>query len=355
MKKVLLVVILLVTGCAGAPKKALDPAKSVTVMAYNLENLFDTTPDPGREDFTFISKAYKGTTAHRLSCAKLETSESRKQECLEKDWSEDHLDKKMSRLAAVILGVNDGHGPDILITEETENIRVLKMFNDKYLKPAGYQSVVLIEGPDLRGIDIGMLSRFPIEGEPKLIPINFIPKTDDDKEWMARSRSILQTTFKLPSGELMTVMGVHLPSQANPAYWREQAIDTLSTLKSQLPKDRLIIVGGDFNISSEEDARHSLYRERLGKDWLISHYIGCGKCDGTYNYRGSWNFLDALLFSPNLGPTGNSKWRVDGSSIEVVKNSRYQTNIFNSPARFDENMAVGVSDHYPIKATIVRE
>lgn len=353
MKRSVLLMVFVFAGCTSAPKKAADPSQEVIVMSFNLENLFDTVPDEGREDATFISKTFKGTPQHRLTCAK-QSSPSRMQECLEKDWNEAVLQKKMERLATVILGVNGGRGPDILITVETENLRVLKMLNEKYLEPAGYGSVVLLEGPDLRGIDIGMLSRFPVDGEAKLQLIEFQPKNDEDKEWMARSRGILQTTFKLPSGDLLTVMGVHFPSQANPTYWREQSIATLNKMKSQLPKDRLVIAAGDFNISAEEDNREGLYRDNIGKEWLVSHYIGCRGCDGTHNYRGGWSFLDAILFSPNFGPQGSAPWQVDGNSVQVVKNSRFQTSVFNSPARFDENSPVGVSDHYPIKAKIVR-
>lgn len=122
---------------------------------------------------------------------------------------------------------------------------------------------------------------------------------------------------------------------------------------SNLPKGELAIAGGDFNISSEEDARHNLYRERLQKNWLVSHYIGCGNCKGTHNYRGSWSFLDALLFTPNMGPNGASKWQVLPDSIEVSKHSRYQTSQYMTPARFNERKPVGVSDHYPLIAEIV--
>jgi hypothetical protein len=55
-----------------------------------------------------------------------------------------------------------------------------------------------------------------------------------------------------------------------------------------------------------------------------------------------------------MGPGGASPWRVDEKSIAVVNDSRYQTNRFHSPARFDEYNPVGVSDHYPIMGRIVR-
>ncbi|MGE0762163.1 MAG: hypothetical protein AB7N80_02680, partial [Bdellovibrionales bacterium] len=124
-------------------------------------------------------------------------------------------------------------------------------------------------------------------------------------------------------------------------------------LQAKLPATELAIAGGDFNISAEEDARTNLYRSRLQQKWLVSHYIGCGDCAGTHNYRGSWSFLDALLFSPNMGPGGTSRWQVDPKSIHVFKEGRYQTSRYMTPARFDENKPVGVSDHYPLLGEIV--
>lgn len=349
MKKLslMLVSLIIYSGCSSTPKPS--SPESVTIMAYNMENLFDTQQDADREDYTFLPASLKQTQAHKLICAKMT---SHRDDCLNLDWNESVLDKKMARLAAVVLSVNGGRGPDLMMVEEVENLNVLKQLNDKHLKKAGYQSVVLIEGPDLRGIDVGMLSRFPLSGEAKLHHIPFVPKSEDDKVWMARSRGILEATFVLPDGQKLTAFALHFPSQANPGYWREQAIDFLNQLKNQVPKENLVVAGGDFNISHEEDLRAGFFRERLGKEWLISHYIGCKDCDGTHNYRGSWSFLDALLFSPSMGIKGQAKWQVLPQTVQVPVFSRYQTTPFNTPARFSENKPAGVSDHYPIMVEI---
>ena len=340
---------LLLSACVSRSAREPHTADSLTVMTYNVENLFDTKQDADREDYTFLPLAIKNTPQHRLNCSKLGFRQS---ECRETDWNESVLNRKLEQLADVILSVNGGRGPDVMILDEVENLNVLNMLNEK-LGKAKFATVVLVEGPDVRGIDVGMMSRFPLVKSAVLHPINFAPKTEEDKIWMARSRNILHSTFKLPNNDILNVFGVHFPSQHNPTYWREQAIDFLNGLMSKLPKGELAIAGGDFNISSEEDARFNLFRDRLQQKWLVSHYIGCGQCVGTHNYRGSWSFLDALLFQPSMGPNGDSKWQVVPKSIHVFKESRFQTSQYMTPARFDERKPVGVSDHYPMIAEIV--
>jgi len=342
--------VLFIVSCSTTPKAYGPKDNAVTVMAYNVENLFDTQQDANREDYTFLPLRIKQTEDHRIQCQSVASS-FRRRECLGMDWNENILNTKLSRLADVIQQVNNGHGPDVLIMPEVENINALHLLN-RHLKKAGYKEEILIEGPDLRGIDIGILSRLP-QTEPAILhKIPFKPKSKGDAEWMARSRGILEATFRLPDQRKLTVFGVHLPSQANPTYWREQAIDYLNELKKSVPADHLIIAAGDFNITHEEDARSGLFRERVGQSWLISHYIGCGGCRGTHSYKGSWSFLDVLLFDKSMGMNGTSSWVVDFESIRVPTQSRYQTNSFMSPARFDERNPVGVSDHYPILAVI---
>ncbi|MBX7231322.1 MAG: endonuclease/exonuclease/phosphatase family protein [Bdellovibrionales bacterium] len=324
-----------------------------SVMNYNVENLFDTLPDPQREDYTYLPFATKQNKEHQIKCSQLS---SRQGECLYRDWNETALHRKLKRLSEVILATNQGKGPDLLILEEVENIRVLRILNDEYLQKAGYSSVVLIEGPDTRGIDIGMLSRLPLTEPAKLHTIPYEPKNENDRVWMARSRGILQAQFQLPTNETLIAFGVHLPSQANPPYWREQALNFINKLKSQLPENQMIIVGGDFNISAEEDLKLGFLREKLSQSWLVSHQMGCSKCDGTHNYRGKWSFFDVLLFSPQFSSQLKSDspfhWRLKPESIQVINATRYQTTPYNTPAHFDENKPYGVSDHYPIYAEL---
>ena len=337
--------------CSSAPKKS---PGSITVMTYNVENLFDNLDDSGKDDETYLAIEDKKNARHRTKCQGVGRDYYRRQ-CLEYDWSDSKIKMKMKRLASVVL--QEGTGPDILILEEVENLNVLERFRLNYLQSAGYQPAILIEGPDKRGIDVAMLSRLPLSGKPVLheIDLNKSAKRDekkDSKKSVRPTRGILQAQFELPDSTVLTVFGVHFPSQGNPVIARRLAIAKLNEVKAKLPKSALVIAAGDFNITTKEDAKEGLYRTELSKDWLVSHQIGCDKCEGTHSYRGSWSFLDAVLFSKNM--KSGDKWRVDTKSIRVANKSIYQINYWGNPARFSEGKSqTGVSDHWPLMVEIV--
>ncbi|MCB0366471.1 MAG: endonuclease/exonuclease/phosphatase family protein [Bdellovibrionaceae bacterium] len=346
-----LLLLLTLAGCATTNHKAHKGQEPgvVSVMAYNVENLFDTVHDPNRNDWAYLPLDFKKKSSeHRQACEEQGTRYL--QSCLNMDWSNEILERKMQRLADVILQVNDGRGPDILMMEEVENERVLKRLRDGYLKKANYQTLVLIEGPDKRGIDVALMSRLPQAEPAQLHVIPFKGKSEKDQEWMEKSRGILQTNLRLPDGETLTIFGVHFPSPSNPQYWREQAIDHLIKLKNKLPAGRMYMAGGDFNIAAEEEAKAGQYRTRLAKDFQISHLIGCKGCRGTnyYHTKRSWSFLDALVFSKEMSQSGSAGWYIEPDSIYIPTESKYQVNRWLSPARFESHGPVGVSDHWPI-------
>ena len=332
----------------------------ISIMTYNVENLFDTVHDEGTEDHAFLPLSKKHTTQHKQHCETIRSKRYRL-DCLYADWSEPHLKIKMKRLAATILQVNHGKGPDILIMPEVENIQVLKRFNEKYLKVAQYKTWVHIEGPDKRGIDVSILTRLPNASDPILHKIPFQAHNQGDKKWMNRSRGILESHFTLPDGQKIAVFGLHFPSPRNPTYWRQQAITFLNYLKSKLPKDTLAIAAGDFNISRKEEKSYGLYDQQLGKKWLISHKVGCHHCKGTnyYHTLTQWSFLDAILFDKRLSRGATSKkstWYVDQKSISIPNHSIYQVNKWGSPAHFNKGKTpIGVSDHWPVFAILKRK
>lgn len=345
------------TNCTSLKKQEVSheaPKDNVVIMAYNVENLFDTQHDEGTEDYPYLPLATKKKRPDIIAKCEQMDSKRRREECLEKDWNETYLSRKLRRLTSTLEQVREGQGPDILILEEVENRRVLELWQKEYLAKMGFKTIAHIEGFDKRGIDSAIMSKFPLVGEPKLHKIDFKGKTDEDKKWMDRSRGVLEATFKMPSGDLITVFGVHFPSQSNPTYWREQAIDYLNKLQASVPKENLLVAAGDFNISSEEDENEKLY-ERLAKNWLVSHQIGCKECIGTHYYhpKRSWSFLDAILFRPDMNEkSGTAKWKVINESIRVPNKGIYQSNSYGSPERFKVKSPVGVSDHWPVLAII---
>ncbi|MBL7689637.1 MAG: endonuclease/exonuclease/phosphatase family protein [Bdellovibrionaceae bacterium] len=354
IKLLAIVLIINLTGCSFFAKKPEVPAgPRVTIMSYNVENLFDTQHDAGTEDFTFLPLALKSDPTIKAGCEK-NSSDYRKKECFETDWNEEILKKKLSRVADVIKQVGGGKGPDIQILVEVENKRVVEKLRDEYLKDSGYQTAVVIDSFDPRGIDPGVLSRFPMWREPKIhkIPLKAL---DKDGEWSAeKTRGILEVPVTLPDGTKALVFAVHFPSQSNPVYLRAQATAFINHLEKDLPPDVIAIVGGDFNITRDEDDKEGFFKTTLNEKWSVSHIEGCKSCEGTHYYhpKTEWSFLDALLVRrASVARTG---WQIDPASIKIPNESKFQVSRYGSPARFDSGSPWGVSDHWPIYLEIYK-
>jgi hypothetical protein len=211
------------------PVEPTTPAvPTVTIMTFNVENLFDTRDDPGKDDRTFLPLAAKQTVRHRAACAEIEVPHWREQ-CFDWDWSEAILARKLSVVADAILQVNDGRGPDVVALQEVENLGVLEKLRTEYLVPAGYRSAILIEGNDDRGIDVAFLTRLETVGEPLLhaIPFDGVPASR-----VADTRGILEATFRLPDGSLLTGFSVHFPAPFHPTRMRISAYEFLNRLEA---------------------------------------------------------------------------------------------------------------------------
>ncbi|WP_374030098.1 endonuclease/exonuclease/phosphatase family protein [Bdellovibrio bacteriovorus] len=352
-KNLILVLLLSFTvGCAISFKKKqwdLPPraADEVTVMSFNVENLFDTTHDKDREDWTYLPRSLKLQDPDVRKGCEQNDSAYRRSECLSTDWNETQLDKKLTNLTQVVLDV-DGNGPDVLMLIEVENENVLNIWNAKYLQKAAYKTIVLLEGPDKRGIDVGLMSRFPVVGKPVLHPIPWKPANDEDKKWMERSRGVLEVTLKAPNGDPMTFLVAHFPSQANPTYWRQQAAEFVAKLIKDKGPNAMVIAGGDLNITHEEEEKVHIFRDTFSPVGAVSHFVGCKDCDGTHNYRKSWSFLDAHIYSKALLAEGAGSYQMEPNTIDVIRYSDVHLKKGKYPKRWDYDRMDGVADHFPL-------
>ena len=104
---------LILISCQSSPKKdfALPPkeAGQVSVMSFNVENLFDTVHDENRSDWTYLPLTTKQKPDFAKNCAS--QTGWRQKECLEMNWSEDVLKAKMENLSKVVLNVDAGEQP----------------------------------------------------------------------------------------------------------------------------------------------------------------------------------------------------------------------------------------------------
>ncbi|MEX2494734.1 MAG: endonuclease/exonuclease/phosphatase family protein, partial [Woeseia sp.] len=337
----------LLAGCSqttAPPETGGSDPRPISIMTFNVENLFDNQDDPGKDDRTYFPLAMKQNAEHRAACAEIEVEAWRTQ-CLDWDWNDDVVERKLSVVAAAILQVNDGAGPDIVALQEVENIHILERLRKEYLAEAGYREGILIDGNDLRGIDVAFLSRLPLVEAPALHPIPF---EDADDRRVADTRGILEATFRLPDGSLLTGYAVHFPAPFHPTEMRISAYEALNALKASLPADRAAFAAGDFNTTSAEDAERSMLERFVKPHWTVVHEH-CAGCRGTSYYArdDSWSFLDMLLWSP-AERSAHATWRLRENSVRIANGTRDQVRDDGTPARFELPEGTGVSDHWPL-------
>jgi endonuclease/exonuclease/phosphatase family metal-dependent hydrolase len=331
-------------------------AKSFSIMSYNIENLFDTVHDEGKKDFTYLPlKVKQASPKIQAHCAAMRSRHYRRS-CYNLDWNMDTYKAKIESLARVMLSFNKGIGADIIIVQEIENINALKDLVKFGLKGHGYKYVSLLEGPDTRGIDIGMISRFPIVSEK-------INNVDISRAGRGRTtRGIMETTFNIDS-KLVTIFGNHWPSQGNSDSTRVIASKVLA--KAALAsKSDLVIAVGDFN-QTHTDSPHGINLNILPlfEDVeVLGRKFSNETAFGTHWYRGGWESLDRIFV---LKSSLKNNTYVDYSSFDIVNKNFMVRDIDwtdfdtgadnfdeNIPWRFNTKTHEGFSDHLPVGVAI---
>jgi endonuclease/exonuclease/phosphatase family metal-dependent hydrolase len=331
---------------------SLTHAKSVSVMTYNLENIFDIKHDKDKSDWTWLPLSFKTSSKEVQSyCASMK-NEFYKKNCFNLDWSQKVLNQKIKNLARVIRTYNHGKGADIIIFEEVENIQVLRQLVSKGLSKLGYKYISLIEGPDSRGIDIGMISRFPIKKQ-NYHTLELTPYST------RTTRGILEVEYKIGKKSL-TVFGNHWPSQGNIDETRLLASELLKKLALKSKSD-LVVATGDFN-TLRDDQPHGLNLNILPifEDVEIkARELFSIKAQGTHWYRGEWESIDKILVLKSSLLKGKAS--INYKKFEILYKPFMLTDVewtdYNSgtiytskgtPNRFDPKSGEGYSDHLPV-------
>lgn len=310
----------------------------ITLMTWNLENLYDTQDDPKTNDDTFLPLSLKEQIPNHIQkCQKMETKSWKKQ-CLTWDWTETVLANKLKKIAQVILSVEDGKGPDVLVVEEVENIQLLERLIKDHLPEAHYKAY-LLENNDVRGIDVGLITRLSVAQPPELISLG-------------SSRPALKVSLKLPDDSILTVFGVHFPIASTPV---ERRLKMLKNLKDLVIKNPTFSIAmGDFNFPEDEKSSLNLYKEVL-LPGLVPTHLYCNNCYGTnyQSYDQQWSFLDMILMDQRFFAK-NTKWTLDPQTIRVQNTLPFQSDSEGTPADFELPSASGVSDHWPLVLQIVK-
>ncbi len=369
-------ILLFMIGCTTTQRKMEETTPQntarVSIMTFNVENLFDIDDDPEKLDEAFLPSGAKSGEVFQNKCryqalryrdSKHQGRENmdetglatfRTDECLGKDWSPAIVRRKYERITDVLKQVNNGRGPDVLLLQEVENRKVVERWNNEYLQGMGYRSLIHMESLDERGIDVAILSRLESVGEPKLHNLDYSLEAGIDEDDKRPTRGILEGRFKLPDGTPIAVFALHLPSQGASTLHRSAGLKTLKNVAAKVEPGTVVVAGGDLNITSTEEFKQRYYKDLVADQFVVSHRIGCLGCPGsTYFGRdNTWSFFDVLLFAKPLIDE-QSPWQVDPASIHLVNSSRYQVDNWGKPAKFRTGKgSVGVSDHWPMYAEI---
>lgn len=328
-----------------------DISHTVSVMSYNVENLFDNKHDAGKNDWSYLSLKDKKTNSDAKDYCDSMNSGHYKETCLKLDWNDNLLKRKIQQLSKVIKSYKS-KGPDILVLQEVENINVLRLMVKWGLGSVGLKYIVLLEGPDRRGIDIGFISRYPIVGKAKLHRVDLTSLTDRP------TRGILEATFSI-KGKKLTVLGNHWPSQRHEDIHRLIAAETLEKIARRI-KDSPVVAVGDFN-TMPSDAPHGINQVLLdvnnSNGFYDAEWMKTKRRSGTHFYSGKWSSLDRIFVLKRTTKVNGRCSSRSGcliphwNSFKIIKNSFQLTNSSSHrgiPYRFDLKTGEGFSDHLPI-------
>lgn len=249
---------------------------------YNLENLFDTQHDEGKNDYEYLPDGAN-------------------------KWTDLKYRHKLKNMAQVLYELGTDRlrtGCAIIGVSEVENARCLRdLCAQEQLARRGMR-FVHIEGPDQRGVDCGLLynPRFFTPAKQWLQP--YVLKKDVNER---PTRGFL-TVQGVLAGDSVTVIVCHWPSRFGGSPLREWAGEQVRAEKDSIykanPRMKIFIMG-DMNddpfspsMAKSLGARRKMEDVKAGElfnPWWQILLDG----HGTLKYDGKWNLFDQIVMSQN--------------------------------------------------------
>lgn len=339
---------MLILLCLVGMTKAQKRFGMYAVAFYNMENLFDTIHDEGKNDYDFLPSGSYG-------------------------WDKNKYENKLKNLSRVLLDLGTdklpGIGASIIGVAEVENSHAMDdLISQPKMQERGLK-YVHIEGPDQRGIDCALLYN------PKFFNVrnSFLQPYVYDKEEDAKraTRGFLTVQGEL-AGDPLTVIVCHWPSRGATSYYRElggrQVRALVDSIRTADPLQHIIVMG-DMNddpdnasMAQELRARRKMKDVRAGDFFNPWWDILRSKGQGTLSYQGAWNLFDQIIFSDNLLDIKKNKdyshlklhsYHIFQRDYLINQDGRYK----GTPKRTHSKGAWinGFSDHLPTVTYLIRE
>ncbi|MFP4564049.1 MAG: endonuclease/exonuclease/phosphatase family protein [Spirochaetia bacterium] len=340
----------LLVSCARCSLGGPGTPEEVTIMSYNVQNLFDAV-DNGTEYREFDPG--------------------------ESEWTADLYYMRMFNLAEVVAAAVDG-GPDVLVLQEVENSAVVEVLWTDILKRYRYRHAAVTDTPD-SAVQLAVLSRYPI----------LRSRSHGISLGGAVYRDILEVSLRVGNAELI-LFNNHWKSKYGGAEETEpvriMAAEVLRKRMGEIAASRPgadMAVLGDLNENADEavrvggayptalrqvemegsgapaaadlrglavtgdSSRVSFEGDRGGDLILYSPWLDPGRPadgpEGSYYYDGGWETIDhALLSAGFFDETGFSYGGFRPVAEDFILTHR------GHPKRWMTSSLSGYSDHLPL-------
>lgn len=341
-KSFLFAVIVLLAMAASAQDRKLS---LYGIGFYNVENLFDTEHDEGKNDYEFLPDG-----ANHWTVMKYEHKLKNMSTALS-DMATDRL----PNVGCALIGIS-----------EVENAHCLSdLCQQSPLKARNYQ-FVHIEGPDSRGVDCALLyqPRFFTPAKVWLQPYIL-------NEHITRATRGFLTVQGTLGGDSITVIVCHWPSRFSASPAREAAGDMVRAEKDSViaanPNMKVLVMGDmnddpfDNSMSKNLSARRKM-EDVKPTDMFNPFWQILLDGPGTLMYQGGWNLFDQIVMTPNcLDLQGKKEFKsltffkaeVQRMPYLLQSEGRYK----GSPKRTHASgvWLDGYSDHLPVVTYFIRE
>lgn len=324
------------------------------IAFYNLENLFDTIHDEGKNDYEYLPEGGMHWTPLKYE---------HKLHNMAYAISQFGLDK--SPLGAICVGV-----------AEVENIRCLEdlvkqpEIADRHYKP------ILLEGPDRRGVDVGFLYN-PAYFTPVGKPVGYELKAHYADGGVVRSRLQLLVSGYLKDDKGLVrdkihILVCHWPSRYGGEEASRATRDTAAMLAKHIadsiqmkdPKAKVIIMGDLNDDPSNHSCAEVLGAKMKREDVEDGGYFNClwrifDKGTGSLAYNGSWNFFDQIIISKPtfVDKPSSDRWTYwKGEIFNKPFLTQQEGKDKGTPLRTHKGgvWQNGYSDHYPSMIYLVK-
>lgn len=311
---------------------------------YNVENLYDTENDTLVNDEEFLPEG-----GNR--------------------WTDKLYREKLQHMSQVISQIGTDASPDgaiVLGMAEIENRKVVEdLIAQPLLKGRNY-GIVHYDGPDRRGVDVGLIYRkdfFTVESSRSIRLVN-----PSDTSFRTRDQLLVSGSLR---GERVHFMVAHWPSRRG----GEKASSPLRMLAAQTgrkvidsilavePNARIIYMGDlnddPINKSLTEGLRAKGNRNKLqAGDMFNTMYAFYKDGIGTLAFRDAWNLFDQLVITQPFLNGNDGGFQFNRSRIFNKPFIRKQDGNFDGypwrtfvGGKYDG----GFSDHFPVYLVLMRE